>query len=77
MICNIRAFLAKMISKRDSSDLNKKIQVEIDKRIHSGKPDLIKTLDSEALDALYRYIIPHQDCWILNAIPASSMYFVY
>ena len=57
--------------------LNKKIQVEIDKRIHSGKPDLIKTLDSEALDALYRYIIPHQDCWILNAIPASSMYFVY
>lgn len=57
--------------------LNKKIQLELVKCLNNAKPDLIKLLDSQALVALNNYIIPHQDCWILNAIPASSMYFEF
>ena len=57
--------------------LNTKIATEIDKRLQSGKSDVIKALDAQAVDALIQYIIPHQDCWILNAIPASSMHFEY
>lgn len=57
--------------------LNTKIATEIDKRLQSGKSDVIKALDAQAVDALIQYIIPHQDCWILNAIPASNMHFEY
>lgn len=57
--------------------LNTKIATEIDKRLQSGKSDVIMELDAQAIDALIQYIIPHQDCWILNAIPASNMHFEY
>lgn len=57
--------------------LTTKISAEIDKRLHADENDVIKFLDAKAIDALIQYIIPHQDCWILNAIPASNMHFEY
>lgn len=57
--------------------LDMKISAEINKQLHSERSDIIMTLDAKAVDVLYQYIIPHQDCWILNAIPALNMYFEY
>jgi len=57
--------------------LDKKISVELQKIIQKGPNTFLAQLDAAANQALMRYIIPHQDCWILNARPASTMYFEY
>ena len=59
------------------SFLDTKIKVEIQKLIQQGQSTLLSQLDAAANQALLRYIIPHQDCWILNARPASSMFFEF
>lgn len=53
--------------------LQSQIRYEIQKAINQGQNTILAMLDAAANQALMRYIIPHQDCWILNAIPASSM----
>ena len=53
------------------------IDLELLKIRTKNKETLLPLLDAHANIAKSRYIIPHQDCWILNAIPASSMHFEF
>lgn len=56
-----------------------KTQIELEwlKIRTKNSATLLPKLDADANLAKSRYLIPHQDCWILNAIPASSMHFEF
>ena len=57
--------------------LQSQIELGIKKILFKNKESLISLLDAQAYFAKMKYIVPHQDCWILNAIPASKMYFEF
>lgn len=57
--------------------LQTQISFEIQKLLNKNQAPVLAMLDAAANQALMKYIIPHQDCWILNAIPASSMCFKF
>lgn len=66
------------IEKRETKNfLQTQIDFEIKKILNKDSGTILAMLDAEANQALMRYIIPHQDCWILNAIPASTMCFEF
>lgn len=59
------------------SFIKTKIDLEFEKKSVSDQKALLSQLDAQANIAKSNYLIPHQDCWILNAIPASKMYFEF
>lgn len=60
-----------------NSFVKTQIDLELLKLEAKEHKTLLSLLDARANIAKMRYIVPHQDCWILNAIPASSMYFEF
>lgn len=59
------------------SFIKTKIDLEFVKKSVSDQKALLSLLDAQANIAKSNYLIPHQDCWILNAIPASKIYFEF
>lgn len=57
--------------------LQSQIKLELSKLVNGNKDSLLASLEAAADKAMMRYIVPHQDCWILNAIPALNMYFEF
>lgn len=60
-----------------NSFVKTKIDLELLKIRVKDTATMLPLLDAHANFAKSRYLIPHQDCWILNAIPASSMFFEF
>lgn len=57
--------------------LQSQIKLELSKLVSGNEDSLLVLLEAAADKAMMKYIVPHQDCWILNAIPASHMYFEF
>ena len=60
-----------------NSFVKTKIDLELLKIRVKDTATMLPLLDAHANLAKSRYLIPHQDCWILNAIPASSLFFEF
>lgn len=54
--------------------LETKVKIEYKKQHINGPLDLQTQLEEQANEKLLDFIYLHQDCWILNAVAASSMY---
>lgn len=56
-----------------SKYIEEKIRIEYSKQQNGGVLDKQLQLDHDANEELLAYIFLHQECWILNAVPASSL----
>lgn len=54
--------------------LETKVKIEYKKQHINGPLDLQTQIEEQANEKLLDFIYLHQDCWILNAVAASSMY---
>lgn len=54
--------------------LETKVKIEYKKQQVNGPLDLQTQLEEQANEELLDFVYLHQDCWILNAVAASSMY---